>query len=78
MLDSRRRRWGGSDPYDAAGRRVVLTVALLGTTLLLLVALRAGYLAARALGWPPWPVGIGCALVALGLPAGALRYLTRD
>lgn len=77
MLDRGRRRWGGNDPYDAAGRRAVLTVALLSSLMLMLVALRAGYLSARALGWPPWPVGLGCALAALTIPGGALWFLRR-
>lgn len=77
MLDQGRRRRGGGDPYDAAGPRVVLTAALAGSVLLMLLALRAGYLAAKAMDWPIWPVASGCALVALGLPALAYWVISR-
>lgn len=78
MLDRGRHRRGGGDPYDAAGRRAVVTIALAGSTLLVLLALRAGYLAARALGWPPWPVAGGCAALALTLPAITYWVLSQD
>jgi hypothetical protein len=77
MLDRGRQRRGG-DPYDAAGRRAVVTAALAGTALLLLVAMRAGYLSAKAMRWPAWPVAIGCALVALTLPVLTFWVLSRD
>lgn len=77
MLDQGRGRRGG-DPYDAAGRRLVATVALAGTVLLVLLAVRAGYLAARTMGWSPWPLAIGCGLGALSLPAVSFWVLSRD
>lgn len=78
MLDRGRHGGGGGDPYDPTGRRAVVTVAMAGTTLLVLLALRAGYLAAQTLGWPAWPVAVGCALLALALPAVTLLVLSRD
>ena len=77
VLDQGRWRRGGGDPYDAAGRRAVLTVALAAGLLLVLLALRVGYLAAQTLGWPRWPFAIGCAAVALAIPAVAVWVLTR-
>ncbi len=77
MLDQGRRRRDG-DPYDAAGRRLVATVALAGSVLLVLLAVRAGYLAARTMGWPVWPVAAGCGLLALALPAVSFWVLSRD
>lgn len=78
MLDRGRQRHGGGDPYDAAGRRVVLTMAVAGVVLLVLLAMRVGYLAARVLGWPAWPVALGCAVLALCLPAATVWAIRRD
>ncbi len=57
---------------------MLLAVATLAMALLVLVAVRVGYVSARTLRLPAWPVATGCGLVVAALVAGALWLMSRS
>ena len=77
MLDRARWQPGGGPSYHDV-RRTVLAVGGGAGAFLTLVALRVGYVAAGAVGLPPWPVALLSAGVAAVIASVVTLLALRD